>query len=113
MKKPIVHKIQHLAQVLPVDMINEIRVYLAIRFEFLRPYLLTDKECERLAIQVLRQNFALFGHNCSDMTDEEIKEGLINVSKNIGSFGASAEEAAMAFKALSKVMHHESLRASE
>jgi hypothetical protein len=57
---------------------------------------LSEEKKEKIAIESIRQNFMLFGHNCSDMTDEEIKEGV----KNVGSFGATKEEAEKALRVL-------------
>jgi hypothetical protein len=61
---------------------------------------LSEKKKEKIAIESIRQNFILFGHDCSDMTDEEIKEGVKNVAKTIGSFGVTSEEAAKALRVL-------------
>ena len=61
---------------------------------------LSEEKKEEIAIESIRQNFMLFGHDCYDMTDEEIKEGMKNVAKTIGSFGATTEEAAKALRVL-------------
>jgi len=61
---------------------------------------LSEEKREKIAIESIRSNFMLFGHDCHDMTDEEIKEGVKNVAKNIGSFGSTTEEAAKAFRLL-------------
>ncbi len=61
---------------------------------------LSEEKKQKIAIESIRQNFMLFGHDCSNMTDEEIKEGVRNVAKNIGSFGATTEEAAKVLRVL-------------
>ena len=61
---------------------------------------LSEEKKEKIAIESIRQNLMLFGHDCSDMTDEEIKEGMKNVAKTIGSFGATTEEAAKVLRVL-------------
>ena len=52
---------------------------------------------EKIYIARLRSEFIFWGH---DVTDEEIKEGIKNVAKTIGSFGATAEEAEKAVRVL-------------
>lgn len=61
---------------------------------------LSAEKREKIMIESIRQNFAIFGHDCSNMTDEEIKEGMSNIGKTIGSFGATTEEATRALRAL-------------
>lgn len=55
---------------------------------------------EQIYIAKLRAEFIFMGHDTSDMTDEEIKEGVKNVADKIGQFRATAEEAEKAFRAL-------------
>ena len=68
-------------------------LHIVIRF-------LSEEKKEKIAIESIRQNLMLLGHDCSDMTDEEVKEGMKNVAKTIGSFGATTEEAAKALRVL-------------
>jgi len=62
---------------------------------------LSEGKKEQIYIARLRAEFIFFGHDISDMTDEEIKEGIKNIANKIGQFGATAEEAAKAFRVLS------------
>ena len=61
---------------------------------------LSAEKREKIMIEQLRQQFIFFGHDTSEMTDEEIKKGMANVAKTIGSFGATVEEASTALRAL-------------
>lgn len=71
-------------------------------FRFMMRFLSEEKK-EKLQIQILRENFAFFGNDLSDMTDEEIKKCISNVAKAIGSFGATKEEAEKAIQTLGKL----------
>ena len=63
---------------------------------------LSEEKQEKIWIEIIRQHFAIFGHDCSNMTDDEIKQGMSNIAKTIGSFGATAEEASKAMSVLGK-----------
>ena len=77
-----------------------IKIWLAIRIRRLRPYLLTKKEQEKLSILELRGSFSFFGFDISNMSDEEIKQGVITLAKEMSKIGLSASEAS---KALSRM----------
>lgn len=77
---------------------NVIRIWLAIKFERLRPHLLSNKEQEKLKMLEFRSLALLFGFDISDMSDEEIIEGVTNAAKKISKVGLSASEAAEAFR---------------
>lgn len=74
------------------------RLFRNIAFLFL-----SDKQKERIYIEELRREFVFFGHDISDMTDEEVKQGVQNVADSIGRFGFTMEEAAHATKTLAEV----------
>lgn len=61
---------------------------------------LSEGKKEQIYISRFRAELEFWGHDVSDMTDEEIKEGMKNVAKTIGSFGATKEEAAKALRVL-------------
>lgn len=53
------------------------------------------KEFDRkLAIAILRAELAFWGHDTSDMTDEEIEAGVMRVAEILGNAGVSAQQAA-------------------
>lgn len=62
-------------------------------------FLSVEKQ-EKTTIERLRQGFIFFGHDTANMTDDDIKEGVNNVAKTIGSFGATADEVETALRAL-------------
>ncbi len=61
---------------------------------------LSEEKKEQIYIARIRAEFMFWGHDVSDMTDKEVKEGMRNVAKTISSFGATVEEAAKAFRVL-------------
>ena len=61
---------------------------------------LSEDEKEKIYIARFRAEFIFWEHDISDMTDEEIKDGIKNIAKAIGSFGATAKESAKAFRVL-------------
>lgn len=58
---------------------------------------LSEQTKERILIARLRCHFAFFGHDTSHMTDQEIKQGLLLVSKKLAYVGLSAKQAGEAF----------------
>jgi hypothetical protein len=64
---------------------------------------------ERLAferkrsIAEIRATFAFFGYDLSDMTDEQIEEGVQNVARVLATVGVSARDAAQALSFLARV----------
>lgn len=77
---------------------HKIRIWLAIKIEWLRPHLLTNKEQEKLIMLEFRSLALLFGFDISDMSDEEIKEGVTNAAKEMSKAGLSASEAGEALR---------------
>lgn len=69
-----------------------IRIWLAMKVKWLRPYLLTHIEQEKLSILELKACFKSFGFDISDMSDNEIKKGINETSKIINQTGLSAQE---------------------
>ncbi len=55
---------------------------------------------ERIVIAKFRAELAFFGHDTSNMTDEEIKEAIVEVGDMIGKIGFTTDEVAEALKAL-------------
>ena len=54
-------------------------------------FLSVEKQ-ERIVIAKFRAELAFFGHDTSSMTDEEIKEAVINVGEMISKTGFTTEE---------------------
>ena len=77
---------------------RKIRILLAIKIEWLRPHLLTKKEQEKLTMLELRSLALLFGFDISDMSDEEIKEGVTHAAKEMSKTGLSASEVGEALR---------------
>jgi hypothetical protein len=77
---------------------HKIRIWLAIKIEWLRPHLLTNKEQEKLIMLEFRSLALLFGFDISDMSDEEIKEGVTHAAKEMSKVGMSASEAGEALR---------------
>jgi len=61
---------------------------------------LSDGKKEQIYIARFRAELVFDGHDVSDMTDEEIKEGIKNIANKIGQFGATVEESAKAVRIL-------------
>ena len=60
----------------------------------------SDYQKERIAIEKFRNELTLFGHDISDMTDEEIKEGITKVGDLMRRVGFTAIEAANALRGI-------------
>lgn len=75
-----------------MKMYNKIRIWLAIKFEWLRPYLLSKHEQEKVSILELRACFKFFGFDTTDMSDDEIKKGVNDLSKCLAKTGCTAQE---------------------
>ena len=71
---------------------------MSIKIEWLRPYLLTKKEQEKLVMLEFRSLALFFGFDISDMSDADIKEGLYKATKEMSKVGISASEACGAFR---------------
>lgn len=76
----------------------KIRIWIAIKIEWLRPYLLTKKEQEKLIMLEFRSLALLFGFDIRDMSDAEIKEGVTHAAKQMSKAGLSASEAGEALR---------------
>ena len=79
---------------------HKIRIWIAIKIEWLRPYLLTKKEQEKLVMLEFRSLALLFGFDISDMSDAEIKESVNKAAKEMSKVGLSASEAGEALRKL-------------
>jgi hypothetical protein len=71
---------------------RKIRIFLAIKIKWLRPYLLNKDEQDKLVLIEFRSLALFFGFDINDMSDEEIKEGVIFASKEMSKAGFSASE---------------------
>lgn len=85
-------------------MLKYIKCWLILRFPFLEKEWLTEEQQERLSIARLRAHLAFFGHDVSDMTDDEIKEGMINMGKLMSQTGLSLEEVERASVTMCKIL---------
>ena len=65
-------------------------------------YFLSVKKKEKILIARLRGELAFFGHDTTNMSNEEIKKVVKDFSKALGSFGATKEEAANTLRTLKK-----------
>lgn len=72
---------------------HKIRIWLAIKIEWLRPHLLSKKEQDKLIMVEFRSLALLFGYDISDMSDDELKEGVSYVAKEMSKSGISASDA--------------------
>ena len=48
---------------------------------------------DRVVMAEIRSHFAAFGHDTSDMTDEQIRAGVRRIGKLFGNTGISVEQA--------------------
>lgn len=71
---------------------HKIRIWLAIKFEWLRPHLLNKNEQEKISILELRACIKFFGFDTSDMSDDEIKQGANDLSKCLSKTGCTTQE---------------------
>jgi len=72
---------------------HKIRIWLAVKIKWLRPYLLNSNEIEKISILELRSAFRFFGFDTSKMTDDDIKKGIDEMGKLVLKAGLSKEEA--------------------
>ena len=68
---------------------------------------MNDKQKERYYILQLRAHMAFFGHDVSDMTDDEIKDGYDRVRQLMHATGLTANEAGQALRGLSEAFKNE------
>ncbi len=61
---------------------------------------LSDGKNERIYIARFRAELAFWGHDVSDMTDEEIKEGISKMGEMVAKCGMTTKEVENAFRAL-------------
>lgn len=61
---------------------------------------LSKEKQERIIIAEFRAELAFFGHDTSDMTDEEIKEAIVKVGEMISKIGFTTEEITIAMRAM-------------
>lgn len=73
-------------------------MYLAVKIKWLRPHFLSLKEQEKLTMLEFRSLALLFGFDVSNMSDEEIKEGVVRASKAMSMGGVTAYEAGIALR---------------
>ena len=64
---------------------------------------LSEERQERITIAQFRNELCFFGHDASDMTDEEIKEAIVKVGELIGQFGFTADEAGNVIKVMAQL----------
>ncbi len=65
---------------------------------------LTDKQIERkIVIAQLRSHLKFFGCDTSDLTDEEIEQGVLEFSRGMSGFGVSVDEASEALALVNKM----------
>lgn len=72
---------------------HKIRLWLAIKLKWLRPYFLNKEEQEKILLLELRSAFKFFGFNTSDMSDEDIKRGADEMSRVMLKAGLTKDEA--------------------
>ena len=77
---------------------NIIRIWLAVKFPSLRNEFLSMQEREKLCIIQIRNCFVLFGHDLSDVSDDDLKKGILESSKAVSNFGISVSQAADAMR---------------
>jgi hypothetical protein len=63
---------------------------------------MNEDQKERYYMMQLRAHMAFFGHDISDMTDDEIKEGTNRMSKVMSSTGVTLDQAGQALKLMSQ-----------
>ena len=56
------------------------------------------------AIKNIRETFAIFGHDVSDMTDEELEEGMARVSLAMSKVGLTVREFAETMQKFANMM---------
>jgi len=61
---------------------------------------LSEGKKEQIYIARLRAELAFWGHDVSDMTDEEIKEGILKMGEMIAKCGMTTKEVENAFRTL-------------
>jgi len=78
--------------------VQQLKARLVLKFPCLRGLLLTKKECQKLDMFEIRAMFALFGHDLSGYSDEQIQKSMRKAASCFQQFGCSAEAAAQALK---------------
>jgi len=59
---------------------------------------------KKLVIAQLRAEYAFWGHDTSNMTDEEIEAGVMRMAEVLRSTGVSCEQAAENFRMMGKIL---------
>lgn len=80
-----------------------LKIWLCLRFPVLRKHLLTETEEYNLAMAEFRSLAIFFGHDISNLSDEEIAEGLKETGKRIAGMGLNAKEMTSTIVQLSTV----------
>ena len=65
---------------------------------------LSEGKKEQIYIARFRAELVFWGHDVSNMTDEEIKEGISKMGEMVSQCGMTTDEVAVAFKALGKTI---------
>lgn len=85
---------------------HSVRIWIAFHLEWLRPYLLSEKELEKFYLLEIRSSALFFGYDVSHLSDDELKKGASLVAQEIAKTGISASEANDAFMAFSQVVRN-------
>lgn len=71
---------------------HTIRIWIAIKLEWSRSYLLTKNEQEKIFLIEIKATFKFFGFDTSEMSDDDIKKGVNDLCKCLSKTGSTAQE---------------------
>lgn len=66
---------------------------------------LSKEKQERIIITRLREEFELFGLDTSDLSDEDIKEGMGKVGEVMSKIGFTMDEVGQALQGIAQIMN--------
>ncbi len=81
-----------------------VKIWLAIKIKWLRPYLLDKEDQIKLKLLEFRFLMSMLGFDVSDMSDDDIKQGVLRLAKEVSESGLSASETYDTLDRLASIM---------
>ena len=75
-----------------MKILRYIKYWLIVHSDYLEKVWLTDEQKERVAIYRIRATLQSFGHDVSEMTDDDIRNGSRSMASVLSKAGLSVDE---------------------
>lgn len=82
---------------------HKVRIWLAIKIQWLRPYLFSSKEQHKFTLLEFRANAAFFGFDFKELSDEEITKSIDGSAKILSKLGCTSDEVSEVVKRMSQL----------